>query len=98
VTVYRWSEAKNARLKRERGVTLEEIVVAIDAGHLLDVITHRNPRRYPHQSMFVVVLQRYIYLVPFVEQSDALFLRLCRQIVLHATFHLADGKQDAVWR
>jgi hypothetical protein len=75
VTVYRWSEAKNARLKRERGITFEEIVVAIDAGHLLDVLKHRNPRRYPRQSMLVVVLRRYVYLVPFVQQPDAYFLK-----------------------
>ena len=73
--IYRWSEAKNAQLKRERGISFEEIVAAIDAGYLLDVLKHRNSSRYPRQSVFVVVLRRYAYLVPFVEEPGAYFLK-----------------------
>jgi hypothetical protein len=62
-------------LSLERGITFEEIVVAIDAGHLLDVLKHRNRRRYPRQSILVVALRRYVYLVPFIEQPDGYFLK-----------------------
>ena len=72
---YRWSEAKNRRLRGERGVGFEDIVVAIEAGHLLDVLRHRNPAMYPRQSVLVVELSRYVYLVPYVEDTESYFLK-----------------------
>ena len=75
VKTFRWSDAKNARLRRERGVTFEEIVVAIEAGQLLDVLEHRNPARYPRQNVLVVGLRDYVFLVPFVDEPDGYFLK-----------------------
>ena len=72
---FRWNAAKNARLRRERGITFEEIVVAIEAGQLLDVLEHRNSARYPGQKLLLVTLRDYVYLVPFVEEPDGLFLK-----------------------
>ena len=73
---FRWSEAKNAQLRRERGVGFEEIVSAIDAGQLLDVLRHRNTAWYPQQSVLVVKLRNYVYLVPFVEEPGFYFLKM----------------------
>lgn len=75
MTTFRWNAAKNARLRRERGITFEEIVVAIEAGQLLDVLEHRNSARYPGQKLLLVTLRDYVYLVPFVEEPDGLFLK-----------------------
>ena len=72
---FRWNATKNARLRLERGVSFEEIVVAIEAGQLLDVLEHRNPARYPRQRVLVVALRRYVYLVPFVDDPDGYFLK-----------------------
>ena len=35
-----WDEAKNRKLLQERGISFESIVIAIEAGKLLDIITH----------------------------------------------------------
>jgi hypothetical protein len=75
VKILRWSEGKNAQLRRERGVGFEEIAAAIDAGHLLDVLRHRNTARYPHQLVLVVKLRDDVYLVPFVEEPGFYFLK-----------------------
>jgi hypothetical protein len=72
---YRWSPAKNAWLRRERHVSFEQIVVAIESGGLLDVLEHPNPRRYPRQRVLVVADGGYVFLVPFVEEDDHLFLK-----------------------
>ena len=72
---YRWSETKNRLLRGERGIGFEDIVVAIEAGHLLDVLKHRNPARYARQSVLVVELSRYVYLVPYVEDTNSYFLK-----------------------
>jgi hypothetical protein len=75
VKLLRWSAEKNDRLKAERGLTFEAIVVAIESGGLLDILTHPNPARYPHQRVLVVELDGYVHLVPFVEEREHFFLK-----------------------
>ena len=75
VKTYRWSEKKNEQLKQSRGISFEDVVLAIESGGLLDVLMHPNPRRYPNQKVCVVAVREYVYLVPYVEEPDYLFLK-----------------------
>ena len=70
-----WNEDKSAWLKRVRNVTFEDIVFHIQAGDLLDVIEHGTPGKYPGQRIFVVEVEGYAFLVPFVESDEAIFLK-----------------------
>lgn len=72
---FRWGHEKNAQLKAERDISFEEIVLAIEADGLLDIVAHANPGKYPNQRMFIVAVEHYAYLVPFVEEADAYFLK-----------------------
>ena len=72
---FRWNPDKNAHLQAERGVSFEEVVLAIGADGLLDVIRHPNTEKYPNQRIFVVKLKDYAYLIPFVEEADCYFLK-----------------------
>ena len=63
-----WDDAKNAKLRAERGIGFEEIVFHIERGDLLDILEHPNPARYGGQRMFVVRREDYVSLVPFVEE------------------------------
>ena len=47
----------------------------MDQGYLLDILQHPNQARYRHQKIFVVEIRQYVYLVPFVEQGDDIFLK-----------------------
>ena len=40
---FRWNHDKNDELKAERGVSFEEVVLAIEAGGLLDVYDTLTP-------------------------------------------------------
>jgi len=71
----RWNPEKNAEHKRTRGVSFEDIVLAIDGGGLLDVVEHPQRERYPNQAILVVVAAGYVHLVPFVEETTYLFLK-----------------------
>jgi uncharacterized DUF497 family protein len=75
VKAFRWGPEKNEQLKLERGVSFEQMVVAVEAGGLLDVLTHPNPGRYPNQRILVVASDGYAYLVPFVDEADHYFLK-----------------------
>ena len=72
---FRWNHEKNEQLKAERNISFEEIVLAIEADGLLDIIVHSNPGKYPQQRMFVVAIEQYAYLVPFVEETEYYFLK-----------------------
>ena len=72
---FRWNHDKNEALKIERSVSFEEIVLALESDGLLDQLRHPNPDKYPNQSVLVVALDAYVYLVPFVEESDYFFLK-----------------------
>jgi uncharacterized DUF497 family protein len=72
---FRWSAEKSETLKAERGVSFESIVVAVEAGGLLDILAHPNQAKYPRQRVLVVACDNYAYLVPFVEEEDYFFLK-----------------------
>ena len=72
---FRWGAEKNEQLKLERGISFEQMVVAVEAGGLLDILAHPNPTKYPNQKVLVVSFDGYVYLVPFVEEIDHFFLK-----------------------
>ena len=72
---FRWNSEKNEALKGQRGISFERIVLAVADGHLLDVLRHPNEARYPNQSILVVAVDGYAYLVPYVEEPDWYFLK-----------------------
>jgi uncharacterized DUF497 family protein len=75
VKAFAWNAEKNALLKRERGISFEEVLFHIEAGDVLDVVAHPNQKRYPGQMVYVMEIEDYIYLVPFVESEDEVFLK-----------------------
>ncbi len=72
---YDWNEAKNIKLKSERSVSFEDILAAIDEERVLETIEHPNKLRFGHQKMYVVRILTYVYLVPFVEDDEKIFLK-----------------------
>jgi hypothetical protein len=64
VKYFAWDDAKNAKLRAERGIGFEEVVFHIERGDLLDILEHPNPERYGGQRIFVVRQEDCVYLVP----------------------------------
>lgn len=71
---FAWDDAKNAKLRKERGIGFEDVVFHIERGDLLDILEHPNPDRYAGQRIFVVRREDYVSLVPFVEDVRTVFL------------------------
>ncbi len=70
-----WNEEKNELLKSERQVSFEDVVFYIEKGFLLDVLEHPNQEKYKGQKIFVIQIDDYVYLVPFVENEHEIFLK-----------------------
>ena len=72
---YDWNDDKNKVLKRPRGVSFEQVVLAIVSGDLIDRVKHPNPEKYPNQRVFLVKIEDYIYSVSCVEDDEKIFLK-----------------------
>lgn len=72
---FSWSSEKNAKLIEDRGISFERIVIMLNRQDFLDIIEHPNQNKYPGQSMFIIEMDGYCYLVPFVENENEVFLK-----------------------
>lgn len=90
-----WNEDKNKWLKEQRGISFEEIVFHILHGGLLDVLEHPNERQYPGQKIFVVNVESYVWLVPFVETEEMIFLKTIIPSRKMTKKYLGDSKNEA---
>jgi len=70
-----WNPEKNRKLIEERSISFEDIVFSLQSGCLLDDILHPNFDKYPSQRVFVIEMDNYVYLVPYVESDDEIFLK-----------------------
>ena len=67
-----WNPDKNEILKRERGISFEEIGLLIEAGLIIGI--EENPG-YPNQKIYVLEIDNYAIIVPCIENEDEIFLK-----------------------
>jgi uncharacterized DUF497 family protein len=67
-----WNPEKNEILKRERGITFEEIAFLIESGQIIGI--EKNHGR-PNQKIYVLEIDNYAFIVPFVENDKEIFLK-----------------------
>lgn len=70
-----WSADKDAKLRAEREISFDEIVIALQAGQLLATRKHHNADRFPHQEIYFVEVRGYVYMVPFIRDKEWVFLK-----------------------
>lgn len=70
-----WNSTRNQQLIAERGISFEDIVFYMQQGQLLDDIEHPNRNKYPDQRIFVINVDGYAHLVPYVEDRKEIFLK-----------------------
>jgi hypothetical protein len=70
-----WNKEKNELLKLTRGVCFEDVISAIEEGKLLDNRRHPNSNKYKVQRVFIVNLDGYAYVVPYVQDKRKIFLK-----------------------
>ena len=73
--MFDWDDDKNELLKKERGITFEEAVFIIEHDGLLAIENHPNQKKYPNQRTYVLSIDNYAYLVPFIEKEGNIFLK-----------------------
>lgn len=71
---YEWSQEKNNKLRKERGIGFEEVMIKIINGEVLDIISNPS-QNHPKQKVYVIEINHYIYYVPHVADSEKVFLK-----------------------
>ncbi len=82
-----WSDEKNELLKESRGISFEDVVLSLGGGKLLDNIkspTHEN------QECYVVEINDYVYIVPFVQDEVKVFLKTIYPSRKYTKYYLKD--------
>ena len=72
---FHWNDDKDALLRRERSIGFADVVQALSQGKLLATMPHPNTARYPQQLIYVVQINGYAYLVPYMHEQDGIFLK-----------------------
>ena len=72
---FKWDEEKNRKLKKERNVSFEQVVFCIENDCVIEIIRHPNQTKYGNQRVYILLIQDYIYLVPFVDSENERFLK-----------------------
>ncbi len=92
--IIRWDAKKSAWLKADSergGIGFEECVVLIEAGQILDSID--NPAsNHSGQKVFVLEIDNYVYLVPYVETDEEIFLKTLYPSRKHTAIYSGLGK------
>ena len=72
---FNWNSEKNQDLIINRNVSYEQVIYYLENGGLIDDISHPNIADYPNQRIFIILIVSYVYLVPYVETDDEIFLK-----------------------
>ena len=80
----RWSQEKSALLKKERGVSFDELV----SGRFLGI--ERNPSR-EHQRIMLFEVRGYVWVAPYVESEGYYFLKTAFPSRKHTKIYFKGG-------
>ena len=70
-----WSPEKNEVLKKERGLSFEDVETAIESGEIIGDFPHPNQERYPNQRVLVVEIDGYACVVPYIREGNVRYLK-----------------------
>ena len=73
--MYKWDEDKNSILKSQRGFSFNDVLTEIKKNGIVDNYKHPNEEKYPNQYIYVILLNNYIYYIPYVYDGDDIFLK-----------------------
>ena len=73
--VFDWDQDKNELLIKDRGISFERIVIAIESGLIMDILQHPNQKKYKNQILILVEIDTYIWVVPAVENKESFYLK-----------------------
>ena len=72
---YEWDPKKNEWLKRNRCISFEQIIFHLSQGNVWRIADHPDQRKYSGQKLYFVVVEDYVYIVPYKQEKEYVFLK-----------------------
>ena len=72
---YEWNPEKNELLKKERNISFEQIIFHLSQGDIWKTADQPDQKNYPGQRIYFVIVEDYIYMIPFVTEDEYVFLK-----------------------
>jgi len=91
---FNWNNEKNEHLKRERGISFEHIVFLIQNDCILDILEHPNKLKYKDQKIYIINIDNYAYVVPFVNKGNERFLKTIFPSRRYTQMYLREKGED----
>ena len=63
-----WDEGKNKKLRKERGISFEEVADLIIRKRYVGIVKHK---KRPHQCVFLIPIHGYVHAVLFVLDDES---------------------------
>jgi len=70
-----WDPDKNVWLLEHRQIRFEDVLPILEGKEALATIPHPNKKKFPNQKVYVIELRNYVYVIPFVEDEEKIFLK-----------------------
>lgn len=85
---YIWSELKDAKLRKERGIGFMDVMRALEADGIIFFGVHHALNRQ-NQVLLVVVINEYPHVVPAVPNDEGFFLK-----TVYPSRRFKDGQEN----
>ena len=92
--IFNWDENKNRSLKKNRDISFEMIVYHIELGNILDILENPNKAKYKGQKLYVINIDNYAYVVPYVVKEEKIFLKTIFPSRKYTKKYLIKEKKD----
>ncbi len=70
-----WNPKKNEWLKKTGNISFEQVIFHLSQGDVWKITDHPDQKKYPGQKIYFILVEEYIYMIPYVIQKDCIFLK-----------------------
>ena len=91
---YLWDPVKDEWLRRNRGMSFDDVVYHLEHGGFLADIPHPNQERHPGQRLYIVHIGDYAYVVPFYRDGHVESLRALYPSRKYTSAYLRNRRQQ----
>ena len=90
--IFDWNNEKNEELKDKRNISFEKVVFLIYSGKVLDILEHPNSKKYGNQKLYIIDVNGYAYVVPFVDEGNRRFLKTIFPSRKYTNYYLSENE------
>ena len=91
---YTWDADKNEWLRRNRGLSFDDVVYHLEHGGFLDDVPHPSQQLHPGQRLYIIRIGNYAYEVPFYRDGDVESLRTLYPSRKYTSAYLRNRRQQ----